>query len=55
MIEVIDNPNSLHAFNRFEKEDLMERYNYHFRLIDLTKMTCMIWLSQALTTRSELN
>ena len=33
----IDNPNSMHAFNRFEEERHAEiKYN-NFRLIDLTK------------------
>ena len=33
----IDNPNSIHAFNRFEEEGHAERKYSHFRLIDLTR------------------
>ena len=33
----IDNPNSIHAFNRFEEEGHAERKYNHFRLIDLTR------------------
>ena len=36
-IVVIDNPNSVHAFNRFEEEGHVERYKCHFKLIDLTR------------------
>ena len=36
-IVVIDNPNSIHAFNRFEEEGHVERYKCHFRLVDLTR------------------
>ena len=33
----INNPNSIHAFNRFEEEGHVERRYNHFRLIDLTR------------------
>ena len=36
VIVEIDNPNSIHAFNRFEEEGHAERKYNHFRLIDLT-------------------
>ena len=36
-IVVIDNPNSVHAFNRLEEEGHVERYKCHFKLIDLTR------------------
>ena len=36
-IVVIDNPNSVHAFNRLEEEGHVERYGCHFKLIDLTR------------------
>ena len=36
-IVVIDNPNSVHTFNRFEEEGHVERYGCHFKLIDLTR------------------
>ena len=37
IIVEIDNPNSIHAFNRFEEEGHAERRYNHFRLIDLTR------------------
>ena len=37
VIVEIDNPNGIHAFNRFEKEGHAERKYNHFRLIDLTR------------------
>ena len=33
----IDNPNSIHTFNRFEEEGHAEQKYSHFRLIDLTR------------------
>ena len=33
----MDNPNSIHAFNRFEEEGHVERKYNHLRLIDLTR------------------
>ena len=36
-IVVIDNPNSVYAFNRPEEEGHVERYGCHFKLIDLTR------------------
>ena len=33
----IDNPNSIHAFNRFEEEGPAEQKYNHFRLTDLTR------------------
>ena len=36
-IVIIDNPNSVHAFNRLEEEGHVERYKCHFKLIDLTR------------------
>ena len=37
VIVEIDNPNSIHAFNRFEEEAHAQRKYNHFRLIDLTR------------------
>ena len=37
VIVEIDNPNSIHAFNRLEEEGHAERKYNHFRLIDLTR------------------
>ena len=34
VIVEIDNPNSIHAFNRFEEEGHAERKDNHLRLID---------------------
>ena len=36
-IVVIDNSNSVHAFNRLEEEGHVERYGCHFKLVDLTR------------------
>lgn len=36
-IVIIDNPNSVHAFNRFEEQGHVRRYKCHFMLIDLTR------------------
>ena len=33
----IDNPNSIHAFNRFEEDGHAKRKYKHFKLIDLTR------------------
>ena len=43
IIVEIDNPNSVHAFNRFEEEGHAERRYNHFRLIDLTRESFMPW------------
>ena len=37
VIVEIDNPDSIHAFNRFAEEGHVERKDNHFRLIDLTQ------------------
>ena len=37
VIVEIDNPNSIHAFNRFEEEGNVGRQCNHFRLMDLTR------------------
>ena len=37
VIVEIDNPNSIHAFNRLEEEEHIERKYNHFRLLDLTR------------------
>ena len=34
---MIDNPNGVHAFNRFEEEGHVERFKCHFKLLDLTR------------------
>jgi len=37
VIVELDTPNAIHAFNRFEEEDHIERKYNHFRLVDLTR------------------
>ena len=37
IIELLDNANSIHAFNRFEEEGHVERFQCHFRLVDLAR------------------
>ena len=37
VIVEIDNPNSIHVFNRFEEEGHAGQKENHFRLIDLTR------------------
>ena len=37
VIVEIDNPNSIHVFNRLEEEEHIERKYNHFRLLDLTR------------------
>ena len=37
VIVEIHNPNSIHAFNRFEEEGHLEQRYNHFRLINLTR------------------
>ena len=39
IIEEMDNANSIHAFNRFEEEGYLERFQCHFRLVDLPRDT----------------
>ena len=35
IIEELDNANSIHAFNRFEEKGCVERFQCHFRLVDI--------------------
>ena len=37
MIEELDNANSIHAFNRFEEKGYVERFQCHFRLVDIPR------------------
>ena len=37
VIVEINNPNSIHVFNKFEEEESAEQKHNHFRLIDLTR------------------
>ena len=34
---VLDNANTIHAFNRFEEEGFVERFQCHFRLVDIPR------------------
>ena len=31
----LDSANSIHAFNKFEEKGYVERFQYHFRLVDI--------------------
>ena len=35
----LDNANGIHAFNRFEEEGFVERFQCHFRLLDIPRDT----------------
>ena len=35
IMEKLDNANSIHAFNRFEEKGYLERFQCHFRLVDI--------------------
>ena len=37
IIEELDNANSIHAFNRFEEKGHVERFQCHFRLVDIPR------------------
>ena len=37
IIQELDNVNSIHAFNRFEEKGYVERFQYHFRLVDISR------------------
>ena len=34
-----DNPNGIHVFNRFEEKGFVERFQCHFRLVDIPRDT----------------
>ena len=36
-MEELDNANGIHAFNRFENEGFVERFQCHFRLVDIPR------------------
>ena len=38
IIEELDNTNSIHAFNRFEEKECVERFHCHFRLVDIPRV-----------------
>ena len=33
----LENANSIHAFNKFEEKGYVERFKYHFRLVDIPR------------------
>ena len=37
IMEQLDNSNSIHAFNRFEEKGYVERFQCHFRLVDILR------------------
>ena len=37
IIEELDNANSVHTFNRFEEKGYVERFQCHFRLVDIPR------------------
>ena len=37
IVEDLDNANSVHAFNRFEEEGFVKRFQCHFRLADIPR------------------
>ena len=37
IIEELDHANSIHAFNRFEEKGYVERFQCHFRLVDIPR------------------
>ena len=43
IMEELDNANSIHAFNRFEEKEYVERLQCHFRLVDFHMMPFMPW------------
>ena len=36
-MEKLDNANCIHAFNRFEEKGYVERFQCHFRLVDIPR------------------
>ena len=37
VMEELDNANGIHAFNRFEEEGFVERFQCHFRFVDIPR------------------
>ena len=37
IIKELDNANSIHAFNRFEEKGYVERFQCHFRFVDIPR------------------
>ena len=35
IMKELDSANSIHAFNKFEEKGYVERFQYHFRLVDI--------------------
>ena len=34
-MDELDNPNDVHVFNRFQEKGYVERFQCHFRLVDI--------------------
>ena len=37
VMEELDNTNGIHAFNKFEEEEFVERFQCYFRLVDIPR------------------
>ena len=37
IMDELGNPNGIHAFNRFEEKGFVERFQCHFRLVDIPR------------------
>ena len=42
-MEELDNANSIHAFNRFEEKGYLERFQCHFRLVNIPCDALYAW------------
>ena len=49
IVEELDNPNSIHAFNRFEEQGCIEQHHCHFRLVDLRLENLYVRLGKCLS------
>ena len=46
--EEVDNANSIHAFNRFQEEGYVERFECHFRLVDIPRDVFYVLVTPAI-------
>ena len=47
-MEQLDNSNSIHAFNRFEEKGYVERFQCHFRLVDILRDVFYVLVTPAI-------
>ena len=47
IMDELDNPNGIHAFNRFEEKGFVERFQCHFRLVDIPCDVLYAWAMPA--------